>query len=300
MTTPDTDREGMPAPPDDRSRRAFVALSAAAGWVAASRVTAAARSDTVEQEVEIKTPDGSCDAAFIHPAGGAHPGVLIWTDIFGLRPSMREFGRRLAAAGYAVLVPNPFYRTARAPVLGDISAFNFQNEADRARLPPLTGPLNAAGAAEADARAYVEFLDAQRQVNRTRKLGSQGYCMGGPLVMRTAASNPDRIGAGASFHGGGLVTDQPNSPHLLVPKIRARLYFAIAASDDARQPTAKDTLRAACQAAKVQAEIEVYAGTQHGWCVPDMPPQGGKPIYSKPDAEHAWGKLLELYRAALA
>jgi carboxymethylenebutenolidase len=300
MTTQDKDREGTPIPPDDRSRRAFVALSAAAGWVAATRTTAAAPPDTVEQEVEIKTPDGSCDAAFIHPALGSHPGVLIWPDIFGLRPSMREFGRRLAAAGYSVLVPNLFYRTARAPVLGDISGFNFQSEADRARLPPLTGPINAAGAAESDARAYIDFLDAQRQVDKARKIGSQGYCMGGPLVMRTAASNPGRIGAGASFHGGGLVTDQPSSPHLLAPKIRARLYIAIAASDDARQPTAKDTLRAAFQAASVPAEIEVYAGTQHGWCVPDMPPQDGKPIYSKPDAERAWGKLLELYRAALA
>lgn len=300
MSAQDRDRERPSAPPDDRSRRAFVALSAAASWVAASRGTGATAPETVEQDVEIRTPDGTCDAAFIHPAGGSHPGVLVWTDIFGLRPSMREFGHRLAAAGYAVLVPNPFYRTARAPVLGDISAFNFQNEADRARLPPLTGPLNAAGAAEVDARAYIDFLDAQRQVDRARKIGSQGYCMGGPLVLRTAASIPDRVGAGASFHGGGLVTDQPNSPHLLAPKIRARLYIAIAASDDARQPEAKATLRAAFQAANVPAEIEVYAGAQHGWCVPDMPPQGGKAIFSRPDAERAWGKLLELYRAALA
>ncbi len=300
MSTQDKDRERQTAPPDDRSRRAFVALSAAAGWVAASRSSAATAQDTVERDVEIRTPDGVCDAALIHPLGGAHPGVLVWTDIFGLRPSMREFGHRLASAGYTVLVPNPFYRTARAPVLGDFSAFSFQNEADRARLPPLTGPLNAAGAAEADARAYIDFLDAQRQVDKTRKIGSQGYCIGGPLVLRTAASIPDRLGAGASFHGGGLVTDQPNSPHLLAPKIRARLYIAIAASDDARQPDAKGTLRAAFQAAKVQAEVEVYAGTQHGWCVPDMPTQGGKPIFSRPDAERAWAKLLELYAAALA
>jgi carboxymethylenebutenolidase len=300
MTAQDKDRERMAIPPDDQSRRAFVALSAAAGWLAVTGTSAASPPDILEQDVEIKTADGSCDAAFIHPAGGSHPGVLIWPDIFGLRPSMREFGRRLAGAGYAVLVPNLFYRTARAPVLGDISGFNFQNEADRARLPPLTGPLNAAGAAETDARAYIDFLDAQRQVDRARKIGSQGYCMGGPLVMRTAAAVPDRVGAGASFHGGGLVTDQPSSPHLLAPKIRARLYIAIAASDDARQPEAKDTLRATFQAAKVPAEIDVYAGTQHGWCVPDMPAPAGKPIYSKPDAERAWGKLLELYRVALA
>jgi len=299
MSTRDRDGRMTPGAPEDRSRRNFVALSAAAGLVAVSRPAAATVPETVERDVEIRTADGRCDAAFFYPAAGAHPGALIWTDIFGLRPSMREMGRRLAASGYAVLVPNPFYRTARAPVFADVSAFSFQKEADRARLPPLTGPLNAAGAAEADARAYIDFLDAQRQVDRARKIGCQGYCMGGPLVMRTAASNPERVGAGASFHGGGLVTDQPSSPHLLVPKIKARMYFAVAASDDARQPDAKDILRAAFTAAKGAAEIEVYPGTQHGWCVPDMPPQAGTPIYSRPDAERAWVKLLELYRAAL-
>jgi carboxymethylenebutenolidase len=300
MSTRDRDGKIAPGAPDDRSRRNFVALSAAAGLVAVSRPAATAVPETVEREVEIRTADGICDAAFIHPAAGAHPGVLIWTDIFGLRPSMREMGRRLAASGYSVLVPNPFYRTARAPVFDDISRFNFQKETDRARLPPLTGPLKAPGAAEVDARAYLDFLDAQRQVDKARKIGCQGYCMGGPFVMRTAALDPVRVGAGASFHGGGLVTEEPSSPHLLAPKIRARMYFAIAANDDARQPDAKDILRAAFQAAKGTAEIEVYAGTQHGWCVPDMPAQGGTPIYSRPDAERAWVKLLELYRTALA
>jgi carboxymethylenebutenolidase len=167
-------------------------------------------------------------------------------------------------------------------------------------LPPLVGPLNAAGAAETDARAFIAFLDEQRQVSKSRKIGTQGYCMGGPLVIRTAAANPERVGAAASFHGGGLVTDKPDSPHLLIPKLRARLYFAIAANDDARQPEAKDTLRAACESAKVAAEIEVYSGAQHGWCVPDMPAQNGTAIFSKPDAERAWDKLLQLYRTALA
>lgn len=284
----------------DRSRREFVGWSAAAGLVAATGAGAATPLAVREQEVAIRTADGNCDAAFYHPARGAHAGVLIWTDIFGLRPAFREFGRRLAAAGYSVLVPNPFYRTAKAPVFGDISSFNFQNEADRAKLPPLVGPLNAAGAAETDARAFIAFLDEQRQVSKSRKIGTQGYCMGGPLVIRTAAANPGRVGAAASFHGGGLVTDKPDSPHLLIPKLRARLYFAIAANDDARQPEAKDTLRAACESAKVAAEIEVYSGAQHGWCVPDMPAQNGTAIYSKPDAERAWDKLLQLYRTALA
>ena len=286
--------------PDNRSRRDFVAKSAAVGLAATTGSISAAGLKIVEKDVEIKTPDGTCDAAFYYPAAGSHPGVLIWTDVFGLRPVFREFGRRLASAGYAVLVPNPFYRTAKAPVFGDVSSFDFANDADRAKLPPLTTPLNAAGAADSDARAYIAFLDAQPQVNRSRKIGVQGYCMGGPLMMKTAAVVPDRVGAGASFHGGGLVTDKPDSPHLLAPKIKARLYLAIASSDDTRQPDAKDKLREAFAAAKVPAEIEVYAGSQHGWCMPDMPMHDGKPIYNQPDAERAWNKLLILYRSALA
>jgi len=286
--------------PDNRSRRDFVAKSAAVGLAATTGSISAAGLKIVEKDVEIKTPDGTCDAAFYYPAAGSHPGVLIWTDVFGLRPVFREFGKRLASTGYAVLVPNPFYRTAKAPVFGDVSSFDFANDADRAKLPPLTTPLNAAGAADSDARAYIAFLDAQPQVNRSRKIGVQGYCMGGPLMMKTAAVVPDRVGAGASFHGGGLVTDKPDSPHLLAPKIKARLYLAIASSDDTRQPDAKDKLRDAFAAAKVPAEIEVYAGSQHGWCMPDMPMHDGKPIYNQPDAERAWNKLLILYRSALA
>jgi len=300
MTNDEKNRERNDAAPIDQSRRDFVAWSAAVGLAAAAGSVGAADSPVVEKNVEVKTPDGICDAAFIHPATGSHPGVLVWTDIFGLRPTFRDFGRRLAGEGYAVLVPNPFYRSARAPVFSDIAGFNFQNEADRAKLPPLTGPLMAAGAAESDAKTYLAFLDAQPQVNRAKKIGTQGYCMGGPLALRTAAAVPDRVGAAASFHGGGLVTDKPDSPHRLAPKIKARLYIAIAANDDARQPEAKDALREAFAAANVPAEIEVYAGTQHGWCVPDMPMQNGKPIYDKPDAERAWHKLAALYRISLA
>src|SRR5207245_7555078 len=150
------------------------------------------------------------------------------------------------------------------------------------------------GNAEKDATAYVAVLDAQKEVNKAKKIGAQGYCMGGALVVRTAASLPDRIGAGASFHGGGLVNDRPDSPHLLAPKIKARMYFGIAANDDAQQPAAKDKLKEAFAAAKVPAEIEVYSDSPHGWCVPDMPMQNGKPIYNKPDAERAWCKLVAL------
>ncbi len=281
-------------------RRDFVGLSVAAGLAATGESAAAAGMDVVETDVEIKTPDGTCDAAFIHPKSGSHPGVLLWPDAFGLRPWTREMGRRLAAEGYSVLVPNPFYRVSKAPFT-DASTFNFQNPADRAKLNPLMASVNADGAAEKDAVAYIGFLDAQKQVNKSKKIGTQGYCMGGPLIMKTAATVPNRVGAAASFHGGGLVTNNPNSPHLLAPKIKARMYIGIATSDDMQQPDAKDKLREAFAAAKVRAEIEVYPGTQHGWCMKDMPKQAnGMPIYNQADAERAWSKLLALYKAAIA
>jgi carboxymethylenebutenolidase len=282
----------------DLSRRDFVAWSVAAGLVAAAGAASAAALPVVETNVDVRTPDGSSDAVFIHPATGSYPGVLVWPDALGLRPAMRDIGKRIAAEGYSVLVPNPFYRTAKAPVFD--ASFSFQNQADMAKLQQMTGPLNAPGASVKDAVAYIAFLDAQPQVNKAKKIGTQGYCMGGPLVVRTAAAVPDRVGAGASFHGGGLVTDKPDSPHLLAPKIKARMYFAIASNDDARQPDAKDKLKEAFSAANVPAEIEVYPGALHGWCVPDMPLQNGKPIYSRPDAERAWSKLVALYKTALA
>ncbi|MHB8816245.1 MAG: dienelactone hydrolase family protein, partial [Steroidobacteraceae bacterium] len=277
-----------------------VATSTTIGLAAAAGVSLAAERDVVEKDVEVRTADGTCDAAFLHPATGTHPGVLIWTDIFGLRPTFRAMGRRLAAQGYAVLVPNPFYRTARAPVVVDASSFNFDDPANRAQAGQWTASLKVPGAIERDAEAHTAFLDAQLQVDRTRKLGVHGYCMGGPLVFRTAAQAAGRIGAAATFHGGGLVTDKPDSPHLLVPRIEARMYLAVAASDDAKQPDAKDKLREAFAAARLPAEVEVYPGTIHGWCVPDMPRHDGKPIYNKPDAERAWAKLLELYHTVLA
>ena len=285
--------------PSDIGRRDFVAYSVTAGLAASAVAASGAVSDVVETDVEIKTPDGTCDAAFIHPKNGVHAGVLVWPDAFGLRPSMRDIGKRLAAAGYSVLVPNPFYRVSKAPFT-TASNFNFQNADDRAKLAPLMASVTAAGNAEKDAVAYIAFLDSQKEVDKSKKIGTQGYCMGGPLVVRTCATVPDRVGAGASFHGGGLVTDKPDSPHLLAPKIKARMYFGVASNDDARQPDAKDKLKEAFAAAHVPAEVEVYEGALHGWCVPDMPLQNGAPIYNKADAERAWAKLMALYKAALA
>lgn len=283
------------------TRRDFVSITMAAGIAAATGAEAAPPEQVTETNVQIKTQDGTCDAAFIHPTNGAHPGVLIWPDAFGLRPAMRDIAKRLAAEGYSVLVPNPFYRVAKSPVFEDASNFNFNDPAQRSKLTPLMGSITAPGVAERDATSFIAWLDSQPQVNRSKKVGTQGYCMGGPLVVRTAAAVPNRVGAGASFHGGGLVTANPDSPHSLAPKIKARMYFAIAANDDAQQPDAKSKLKEAFDAVKVPAEIEVYPHAQHGWCVADMPKQAnGQPIYSKPDAERAWSKLLALYKAALA
>jgi carboxymethylenebutenolidase len=169
-----------------------------------------------------------------------------------------------------------------------------------AKLRPLMGSASAPGNPEKDAAAFVAFLDAQNPVNKAKKIGTQGYCMGGPLVVRTAAALPARIGAGASFHGGGLVTDKPDSPHLLAPRIKAHMYFGVASNDDSRQPDAKVKLKEAFDAAKVPVEVELYPTAQHGWCVPDMPAGASGAIYNKPDAERAWAKLLALYKTALA
>ena len=280
---------------NELSRRDFVAMGIAAGIVAAAGGASAADMQVVEKDVEIKTPDGMCNAAFIHPTTGSHPAVLIWADAFGLRPALRDMGKRLAAQGYSVLVPNPFYRVTKDPKI-DTATFDFAK--DRDKIQPLMSSINADGAAEKDAGAFIAWLDQQKEVNKSKKIGTQGYCMGGPLVMRTAASS-NRIGAGGSFHGGGLVTANPNSPHLLAPKIHARMYFGVAKNDDERQPDAKDKLKAALDAAHVANKIEVYPAN-HGWCMPDMPAPANAPIYSKPDAERAWAELLTLYKQALA
>ena len=276
------------------SRREFAMLTLAAGLSTAAGADAAA--EVIDTDVSVKTPDGTCDAALIHPKAGHWPGAIIFTDIFGLRPTMREMAKRLARDGYTVLVPNPFYRSTKAPGLS--LDFDFSSPADRAKLDAYRAPMTPE-AVMRDAAAYVAYLDAQSSVNRRAKIGVVGYCMGGPMTLQAAAANPDRIGAGASFHGGGLVTDKPASPHLLVAKIKAQFYFGIAQSDDAKQPDAKIKLKEAFEAAQLPVAIEVYAGCLHGWCVKDMPLQAGKPIYNEPEAERAWQELTALYRRAL-
>ena len=278
------------------SRREFTVLSIAAGVATATGLAGAAARDVTDTDVEVKTPSGNCDAALIQPtAKGQWPGVILFVDALGLRPATRDMAKRLSANGYTVLVPNPYYRSTKAPGLAP--GFDFTNTADRAKLEALRAPMTS-DAVMQDATSYVKFLDAHATVNRKAKMGVVGYCMGGPMTMQAAASNSDRIGAGASFHGGGLVTEKPDSPHLLVPKIKAPFYFGIAMNDDQRQPEAKTKLDEAFRAAALPAKIEVYDGCLHGWCVKDMPLQADKPIYNEAQAERAWGELLSLYKRA--
>jgi len=237
-------------------------------------------------EVTIKTPDGTADAYFVHPASGTAPGVLVWPDIFGLRPAFRQMAKRLAETGYSVLVVNPFYRTQKAPTAEKGAATPIP------QLMPLAQALNE-GTHMTDAKAFIGWLDQQASVAKNRKVGTQGYCMGGPMAFRTAAAMPDRVGAVASFHGGGLVTNMPNSPHLQASKTKAQLLIAIAANDDMRSPMEKDVLKQTFGDAKLAAEIEVY-GAAHGWCPPDSQ------VYNEPQAEKAWSRLLALYGKALA
>jgi carboxymethylenebutenolidase len=275
---------------DALSRRRFGALSAGLGLVA-MLPRAANAAEVTEQEVEIKTSDGTADAYFVHPAKGKHPAVIIWPDIFGLRPAFRQMARRLAESGYSVLVPNPFYRIKRAPT--STPGANLQDEATRNMLMGMSRSLTPETQVS-DSQAFIGWLDGQASVDPKRKMGTTGYCMGGPITMRAAAAFPDRIGAGASFHGGGLATDKPDSPHLLVPKMKAQYLIAIAANDDEREPNAKVLLKEAFEKAKLPVEIEVYAGTKHGWCPPDAA------VYDAAQAEKAWSRMMALFEKALA
>jgi carboxymethylenebutenolidase len=267
------------------TRKQFGVLLGAGGAMMLPQVANAAA--VTESDVTVTTPDGAADCYFVHPASGTAAGVLVWPDIFGLRPAFRQMGKRLAESGYSVLVVNPFYRVKKAPTAAAGGATPLQD------LMPLARSLNET-TQMTDAKAFVGWLDGQKPVARNRKIGTQGYCMGGPMALRTAAAVPERVGAVASFHGGGLVTDAPNSPHLQAAKSKAQFLICIAENDDQRSPNDKTALKETFAKANLTAEIEVYAGAAHGWCPPDSR------VYNEPQAEKAWSRLLALYGKALA
>lgn len=267
------------------SRRDFTAMAAASmgvfAWASPSNAAEVAGRDVV-----VETPDGKCDAFYVTPTTGASAAVLIWPDIFGLRPAFRQMAKRLAESGYAVLVVNPFYRTQKAP-----TAEKGANTSIRSVIP-LARSLTAQTQAT-DAKAFVAWLDQQKEVDTARKIGTTGYCMGGPIVFRTAAAVSERIGAAATFHGGGLVRDSDDSPHKLIPKMKAGFLIAIAENDDEKEPETKDVLKKSFASNDLSAEIEVYPAG-HGWCPPDTR------VHDKPQAEKAWARMLALFEKNLS
>jgi carboxymethylenebutenolidase len=267
------------------TRRDVGVLAAAVG-VAAMLPRASNAVDVKDRDVNIKTPDGECDAYFVAPSSGASAAVLVWPDIFGLRPAFRQMGKRLAESGYAVLVVNPFYRQKKSPTAANGASTPI------AEVMPQMQALTAA-TNTTDAKAFIAWLDQQPQVAKNKKIGTIGYCMGGFIVMRTAAAVPDRVGAAATFHGAALVTKAPDSPHLLIPQMKAQYLIAIAENDDMRSPDDKNVLKEAFAKAKLPAEIEVYPAA-HGWCPPDTQ------VYNKDQAEKAWGRMLALFGKSLA
>ena len=301
------DNEAFAANGGELNRRDITKITAASLFLAACAQTASDASDgaapspaateatpepvtTIEADVDVPMAEGVSDSYYVRPATGNHPGVLIWPDIRGLRPAFKMMGKRLAMSGYSVLVVNPFYRDMKHPVVGPDASF--QDPDTRTFLVGMARKLTQ-DASMSDARDYIAFLDKQDGVDTARKVGTMGYCMGGPLIMRTAAAVPTRVGAAASFHGGGLVRDTPDSPHLLIPQSPAHVLHAVAENDDERQPEAKTVLAEAYKAAGVPAEIEVYEGALHGWCPPDST------VYNEVQAERAWARTLALFERAL-
>ena len=287
LTQEDNERYAQTA--SQLNRRQFVAGMVSVSLAMYLPINANALSVS-ESYVSVKTQDGNADCYFVHPATGKHPAVILWPDILGLRPAFELMGKRLAQSGYAVLVVNPFYRNQKAPVVGE--GASYADEATRTIVSALAKTLSPETHV-IDAKAFVGFLDQQTVVDATKKIGTMGYCMSGAIAFRTAAANPKRIGAVASFHGGGLVNDTPDSPHLLIPKTKAQYLIAIAENDDQRDLEAKNVLRKSFADANVKAEVEVYTGALHGWCPPDSR------VYNQELAERAWSRLLVLFDEAL-
>ncbi|MBB3861712.1 carboxymethylenebutenolidase [Novosphingobium hassiacum] len=274
------------------NRREFASMGAGVAALAALPGCSMARESsaaTASRTVTIDTPDGKADAFFVYPTKGKHPAVIMWPDIAGLRDAYMTMGTRLAAAGYAVLVVNQYYRSSPAPILNSLMEWRAPEGA--AKLKPMIAAITPKGTTS-DAGAFVGWLDTQKEVDTKKKIGTCGYCMGGPFTVRTAFANPARVGAAASFHGGGLVGTDTDSPNRLLAETQAAYLFAIAKNDDERAPDEKNVLRAAAKAAGRPAEIEVYPA-QHGWCTLDAP------IYDRAQAEKAWSRMLALFKTNL-
>jgi carboxymethylenebutenolidase len=266
------------------TRRDFAVWAASAGLLTALPSVANAVA-VAEREVSIATPDGTCDAYFVAPTSGPAPAVLVWPDVFGLRPAFRQMGRRLAESGYSVLVVNPFYRQKKAPTAAQAG------KTPIAEVMPLMQALTPAMHLS-DGATFVAWLDAQREVDKTRKIGTTGYCMGGPIAVRTASVAPSRVGAVGSFHGAAMVTPAPDSPHRLIAQTKAQYLVAVAENDDQKDPQAKVALREALAAAKLPGEVEVYPAA-HGWCPPDTQ------VYDAAQSERAWERMLATFKQAL-
>ncbi|WP_232492963.1 dienelactone hydrolase family protein [Novosphingobium kaempferiae] len=265
-------------------RRTFAVLGMGAALAGCGAVAAEGGSVS-ERMVSITTTDGVCDAFFVHPGKGAHPGIVMWPDIAGLREAKKIMARNLAAQGFAVLVVNQYYRSGPAPVMQSFA--EYRTPEGQAKIGPMRAALTP-DAITRDAKAYVAFLDTQDAVDRKRGIGSNGYCMGGPFTVRTAAAVPARVGAAVSLHGAGLVTEAADSPHRVLAGTKASFMFAIARNDDAKQPDAKTELKKAAEAAKRPAQVEVYAA-DHGWCVPDSP------AYDPGEADRAWKAMVATF-----
>lgn len=276
------------------SRRQFGALTGAAALAACGSGEIKAQSTfpgLAERGINFETPDGTMDGFFVRPENGNHPAVILWPDIASIREAKRNIARKLASAGYCVLVVNPFYRDVTGEQFADFAAF--VSDGGFQKVGPWRGKLTPE-AIMRDAVAIVDWLDRQEGVDQAKGIGTQGYCMGGPLTIWSAAAVPSRIKAAASFHGGGLVrADNPMSPHALLDKVEASLLIAVAQDDDAKAPTDKTVFADAARAADVAATVEVYPGN-HGWMVPDSP------AYDATAAGRGEADLKALYAAALA